>query len=100
MPSRLRLTGSLSARLAVAACALVAAGWPWRVRGQAPTGVAVVAVVYEGATLITGDGRPPIENSAFVVQNDRFTQVGQKGTVKGPAGATHIDLTGKTVMPG
>ncbi len=57
-------------------------------------------VVYEGARLITGDGRAPIENSAFVVQNDRFTQVGRKGTVKGPAGATHVDLTGKTVMPG
>jgi len=56
--------------------------------------------VYEGATLITGDGRAPIENSAFVVQNDRFTQVGRKGTVKPPSGATHVDLTGKTVMPG
>jgi imidazolonepropionase-like amidohydrolase len=80
--------------LVVAACLLVAAGWSWRVQGQART------VVYEGATLITGDGRAPIENSAFVVQNDRFTQVGRKGAVKGPAGATHVDLTGKTVMPG
>src|SRR5258707_1180725 len=82
---------------------LVAAGWSWRVSGQARTGAPVaadVAVVYEGARLITGDGRAPIENSAFVVQNDRFTQVGRKGTVKGPAGATHVDLTGKTVMPG
>jgi imidazolonepropionase-like amidohydrolase len=87
-----------SARLVVAACLLVAAGWSWRVHGQAGSGGP--AVVYEGATLITGDGRAPIENSAFVVQNDRFTQVGRMGTVIGPAGATHVDLTGKTVMPG
>ena len=86
-----------SSRLLVVACLLVAAGWFWRVHGQAQTGS---AVVYEGATLITGDGRAPIENSAFVVQNDRFTQVGRKGTVKAPSGATHVDLTGKTVMPG
>ena len=71
-------------------------------QGQARSGglFADVAVVYKGARLITGDGRAPIENSAFVVQNDRFTQVGRKGTVQGPAGATHVDLTGKTVMPG
>jgi len=88
-----------SARFVVAACLLVLAGWYWRVQGQTRTTGPAVAVVYEGARLITGDGRAPIENSVFVVQNDRFTQVGRKGTVKGPAGATHVDLTGKTVMP-
>src|SRR6202171_2488309 len=86
-----------SARLLVVACLLVAAGWSWRVHGQARTSG---AVVYEGARLITGDGGAPIENSAFVVQNDRFIQVGRHGAVTVPAGATHVDLTGKTVMPG
>jgi imidazolonepropionase-like amidohydrolase len=86
-----------SARLLVVACLLVAAGWSWRVHGQArPGGV----VIYEGATLITGDGRPPIDNSAFVVQDEHFTQVGRRGALNVPAGATHVDLTGKTVMPG
>jgi len=66
----------------------------WAVQAQTRT------AVYEGARLITGDGRAPIENSAFVVVNDRFTQVGRKGTVNVPAGAVHVDLTGKTVMPG
>jgi imidazolonepropionase-like amidohydrolase len=55
--------------------------------------------VYEGARLIVSDGSAPIENSAFVVQNNRFTQVGRKGQVNVPAGAAHVDLTGKTVMP-
>jgi imidazolonepropionase-like amidohydrolase len=65
--------------------------------GQGPgtTGV----TVFEGARLITGNDGPPIENSAFVVQNGQFTQVGQRGKLRVPAGAVHADLTGKTVMP-
>lgn len=66
--------------------------------GQGP-GTAGVTV-FEGARLITGDDVPPIENSAFVVQNGQFTQVGQRGRLRIPAGAAHVDLTGKTVMPG
>ena len=57
------------------------------------------AVLYEGARLIVGDASAPIESGAFVVQNGRITAIGQKGSVKGPSGATRIDLTGKTVMP-
>ena len=57
------------------------------------------AVVYEGARLIIGDATAPIENGAFVVQNGRFTAVGRRGAVPVPAGATRVDLTGKTVMP-
>jgi imidazolonepropionase-like amidohydrolase len=56
--------------------------------------------VYEGARLITGDDAPPIENSAFIVQNGQFTQVGQRGKLQLPVDAVHVDLTGKTVMPG
>src|SRR5688572_7614252 len=55
--------------------------------------------VFEGARLIIGDGRAPIENSAFVVSGGRFTQVGRSGDVKIPAGATRVSLAGKTVMP-
>jgi imidazolonepropionase-like amidohydrolase len=57
------------------------------------------ATVYEGARLIAGDGSAPIADSAFVVENGRFTAVGRKGQLKVPAGAAHVDLTGKTVMP-
>jgi imidazolonepropionase-like amidohydrolase len=56
-------------------------------------------VVYEGARLITGDGSAPIENGAFVVQNGRITEVGKRGPVTSPRGASHVDLTGKTVIP-
>ena len=55
--------------------------------------------VFEGARVIVGDGRAPIENAAFVVQGGRFTQVGRAGDVKVPAGAARVSLSGKTVIP-
>ena len=55
--------------------------------------------IYEGARLILGDGAAPIEVGAFVVQDGRITAIGRNGSVTAPAGATRIDLTGKTVMP-
>jgi len=60
---------------------------------------ASAATVFEGARLITGDGGAPLENSAFVVEGNRFTAVGRNGELQAPAGATRVDLTGKTVMP-
>ncbi len=57
------------------------------------------ATLFEGARLIVGDGRAPIENSAFLVQGDSITWVGRRGERQPPAGATRVDLTGKTVMP-
>jgi imidazolonepropionase-like amidohydrolase len=55
--------------------------------------------LFEGARLIVGDESAPIENSAFVVENDRITRVGRKGQLQASAGAVRVDLAGKTVMP-
>ncbi len=49
---------------------------------------------YEGARVIVGDGRV-LDNTTLVVSGAKIAQVG--GTV--PAGATRVNLTGKTVMP-
>src|SRR5262245_53827918 len=57
------------------------------------------AMVFEGARLITGEPSAPIENSAVVVESGRITAVGRRGDVTAPAGATRIDLTGKTMIP-
>ena len=80
----------------VISLSLVAAASSWLASGQ---GRATGATVFEGARLITGDGRAPIESSTFVVQNDQFTRVGRRGDIQVPAGAAWVDLTGKTVMP-
>ncbi len=58
------------------------------------------AILYEGARLITGDGSAAIEDSAFLVEDARFTRVGRRGTVQRPPGAGRVDVTGKTVIPG
>ncbi|MBV8907047.1 MAG: amidohydrolase family protein [Acidobacteriia bacterium] len=57
------------------------------------------AVLFEGARLITGDPAVVIENSAFLVESNRFSRVGKKGEIALPAGAARVDLSGKTVMP-
>src|ERR1700680_1328138 len=54
---------------------------------------------FEGARVIVGDGRAPIENAVFLVDGTRITQVGRAGQVTMPARATRGNLAGKTVMP-
>jgi imidazolonepropionase-like amidohydrolase len=76
---------------------IVVAAYSAPYAGQAPRTTGVT--VFEGARLIVGDGRAPIEGSAFVVDNNKFTEVGKRGHVKAPAGAARVDLSGKTVMP-
>ena len=53
---------------------------------------------FEGARIITGDARV-IENGTLVVNGNRIAQAGPAATVQVPAGATRINLSGKTVMP-
>jgi imidazolonepropionase-like amidohydrolase len=53
---------------------------------------------FEGARLIVGDGGV-IENATLVVEGTSIAQVGQAAAVRVPAGATRVDLAGKTVMP-
>jgi len=56
-----------------------------KVQSQAPQPAAVT--VFEGARLIVGDGSAPIENSAFVIQGNRFAQSARNGRMKVPTGA-------------
>ena len=42
------------------------------------------AMWFEGARLIVGDGRAPIENSAFLVEERTFTWVGRQGEREPP----------------
>ena len=63
--------------------------------GQAPATV----TVFEGARVIVGDARAPVENASFVVNGSRFVTLGRTGDVRAPAGATRVNLAGTTVMP-
>jgi len=67
--------------------------------GGDPAAPVSATVLFEGATLVAGDGALPIENAAFVVEGESFISVGSRGEVTAPPGARVVDLGGKTVMP-
>jgi imidazolonepropionase-like amidohydrolase len=56
--------------------------------------------VLVGGMLISGLSVPPLHNAAVVIQGDRIVQVGSAAEVKIPPGATVIDTSGQTMMPG
>jgi imidazolonepropionase-like amidohydrolase len=64
--------------------------------GQIPP---TTATLFEGARLITGEARAPIENSAFLVEGRTITKVGRRGEIQLTPSGTRVDLTGKTVIP-
>jgi imidazolonepropionase-like amidohydrolase len=66
--------------------------------GCASTPPGQPATVYEGARLIVGDGRV-IENATLVVEGTKIALAAPTAAVTVPAGATRVNLAGKTVMP-
>jgi imidazolonepropionase-like amidohydrolase len=75
----------------LSAVALLATG----VNGQAPTIVALV-----GARVIDGSGAAPIANATILISNGRIERIGPAASLKIPAGATRVDVAGKTIIPG
>jgi imidazolonepropionase-like amidohydrolase/streptogramin lyase len=71
---------------------------PLEAQAQTSTSTAT-ATVFEHARVIAGEGGAALDDAAFVVENGRFTQVARRGAIRVPAGAAHVDLGGKTVMP-
>lgn len=96
MPTSRVLASPTRAFLTASALLLVAGCGPGE--DAAPT-FAPDAMVYEGATVITGQDAPPIENAVFVVEDGRFSVVGSAAAVTLPEGLTTVDLSGRTVIP-
>jgi Tol biopolymer transport system component/imidazolonepropionase-like amidohydrolase len=61
-----------------------------------PTG----RMVLTGARIITMNGDQVIEDGVIVVNENRIEAIGPRGSVTVPAGATVMDMTGKTITPG
>jgi imidazolonepropionase-like amidohydrolase len=57
------------------------------------------AVLFEGARLIAGDGSVALENTAILAERGTITRIARNGEIAAPAGASRIDLAGKTMMP-
>jgi imidazolonepropionase-like amidohydrolase len=57
-------------------------------------------VVLEGARLIDGTGKKPLDNAALVVDGEKITAVGVAGKLAYPKGARVVDVHGRTIIPG
>ena len=64
-----------------------------------PAAAAAQVTALVGGRVLDGTGGV-IENAAVVIRDGRFAAVGPADQVAIPAGATRIDVTGKTLMPG
>ncbi len=64
----------------------------------AGAGAQAQVTAFEGARVIVGDGRT-IDNGTVVVDGAKISAVGAAGAVQVPAGATRVNLAGKTLMP-
>ena len=71
---------------------------------MAPSDEPEGTVVLEGARVITMDAQAPrggvIENGTIVVRGNRIEAVGPSGRIRVPAGATRVDVRGRTIIPG
>lgn len=57
-------------------------------------------IVLTGGMLISGLSVPPLHNATVVIQGDKIVQVGRATEISIPPGATVIDTSGQTMMPG
>ncbi len=88
-------------RLAIAVLAILIAFaaiqlQPSMAQAPAPSGI----VVLTGARIIDGTGRAPLQQGTIVVNKGVIEAVGAAAAVKIPNGATRVDLSGKTIIPG
>ncbi len=65
---------------------------------QAPTAPGVIVI--RAGTLIDGKSDQPRHDQVIIIRGDRIESVSDASSTKAPAGATVLDLTKATVLPG
>ena len=58
------------------------------------------AIAIVGATVIDGNGGPPLADATIVIEGRRIAEIGSRAAVQVPPGAQVIDGAGKYVTPG
>ena len=58
------------------------------------------SLVLDHVRLIDGTGGAPIDDGRIVIDGDKVTAAGPAASTPAPSGGEHVDLTGKTVIPG
>jgi imidazolonepropionase-like amidohydrolase len=86
--------GESSRRIVLVLATLVALGAPTLLPAQQAQAVTAV----RAGTLIDGTGAAPVRNAVILIEGGRITAAG--AGVQVPRGATVIDLSGHTVLPG
>ncbi len=81
---------------AIAAAAMALATADTALEAQTPA--AALAIV--GATIIDGNGGPPLADGTLLIEGNRIAAVGPRSSVEVPEGARIIDGAGKYVTPG
>ncbi len=95
-------------RVGLGLCVLLVLGMAAAVRAQPPNPNArtnfvkidAPVVVLTHARVIDGTGAPPRANQTLIIRDGNIAAVGDVSSIQLPAGATIIDLTGRTVLPG
>ena len=93
-------TTALSAALA---CLALAAVGPDQMAAQnfdEFVAVPMGTVALTHAKVIDGTGAPAMMDQTILIEGDRITAIGPSGSVRVPANANIVDLTGQTVIPG
>ncbi len=67
---------------------------------QAFVSVDAPVVALTHARVIDGTGTPPREDQTVIIADGFIRNLGNSGSIDIPAGATVLDLTGKTLVPG
>ena len=71
-----------------------------RIRIAAPRDMPSGSIVLRSARIVSMKGTEVIESGDVVITNNRIVGVGKRGSVKIPAGAKVMDMSGKTIVPG
>jgi hypothetical protein len=71
-----------------------------RVLIQATRDIPSGNAVLRGARIITMNGNEIVENGDILIRNNRIEAIGASGSLTVPQGATVVDVSGKTIVPG
>lgn len=93
------MTG-ISTRLAAVLLGASVGWWALSVHSSPVQAQAGGTIALTGARIIDGSGGPPLEQGTILIADGRIASVGAASAVSVPAGATRVDLAGKTVLPG
>ncbi|MEQ9569676.1 MAG: hypothetical protein RLN75_05755, partial [Longimicrobiales bacterium] len=72
----------------------------FRVGVEYPRDLPEGVVALRGGRIVTMRGDEVIDDGDVVVRGNRIVAVGPRGSVEIPAGATEIDVAGRTILPG